>query len=413
MKCAFLIIDGLGDLPVAALGGKTPLEAAHTPNLDSLASSGRYGLVDPIASGKMANTHSGVGMLLGLLPEHSSPLRRGTVEAAGLGLALKEGDVALRANFATMEETPGGLLIRDRRAGRIDRQTRELARLFENTDLDDNVTAHLFSTDQHRAVLVLSGPDLHDSISDTDPGDVPMPALVAECRPQDPVAQKTASTINRFISIAHLRLRDHPVNRGRLKRGALPANGIITRGAGSVSGFKSIITEMGLSAAVVSGCNTVLGLGLLLGFDVVSDPRFTASVDTDLEAKVDAVIRALDKHDIVYLHIKAPDLCAHDRQPGAKRNFLERLDAALGPLLVHDAIIAVTADHTTDSNTGFHTADPVPALLFDPGERQSNPTATFGERSCVQGNMDRQLSEEFLLKVIGALGFRPPGSRPI
>ena len=166
-----MILDGLGDLPTAQLGGKTPLEAADTPVLNRLASAGRYGLVDPIGPGIVPNTHSGCGVLFGVLPEDVANLKRGPVEASGAGRPLQPGEIALRTNFATLEATDAGLRIADRRAGRIDADTEALASELRKVDLGDGITAELHPTDQHRCVLIVSGPGLSPAISDTDPGD--------------------------------------------------------------------------------------------------------------------------------------------------------------------------------------------------------------------------------------------------
>ncbi len=414
-KCALLIIDGLGDLPVPELDGRTPLEAAHTPILDRLAAQGHYGLVDPIIPGKIPNTHSGAGMLLGLLVEQADRLKRGPVEASGAGRALKAGEVAVRANFATLEARDGVLLVTDRRAGRITADTDELAALLADVDLGDGVRGNLVATDQHRGVLVLSGPGLDASISDTDPGDGVLPVALKPCRPLQPDAELTASKINLFLEEAHRRLVDHPINVARRRNGKLPASGLITRGGGARLSLDNVLHGYGMSAAVVSGCNTVLGLGRIFAFDTVSDPCFTATLDTDLNAKMAAVKSALQDHDMVYLHVKAPDICSHDHNPLAKRDFLQWLDEALKPLLETGAIIAIAADHTTDSNSGFHTADPVPALISRPLPGQTPaPDNTvpvnftpvnFGEAACRQGNMPRQLSTEFLLKLIHTMGY--------
>ena len=409
-KCALLIIDGLGDLPVPELDGKTPLEAAHTPVLDRLAERGVYGLVDPIIPGEIPNTHSGAGMLLGLLPEQAGRLKRGPVEASGAGRVLLAGEIAIRANFATFKTGDDNLLVTDRRAGRITAGTDELAALLSDVDLGNRVHASLIATDQHRGVLVLSGPGLDASISDTDPGDGTLPTALKHCRPLRPEAEMTARKINRFIAEAHRRLVDHPINIDRIRDGKPPANGLITRGAGAKFSLDNILHDYGINASVVSACNTVLGLGRIFGFDTVSDPRFTAAMDTDLNAKVAAVQTALRDHDMVYLHVKAPDICSHDRNPLAKRDFLQWLDQALAPLLESEAIIAIAADHTTDSNSGFHTADPVPALISQPLSGQTSTPVKFApvnfcETACRQGNMPRQLSNEFLLRLIHAMGY--------
>jgi 2,3-bisphosphoglycerate-independent phosphoglycerate mutase len=398
-KAILFIIDGLGDLPVPSLQGRTPLEAAVTPVLDRMAGSGSYGLVDPTAPGETPHTHSGSGTLMGLSPEQTGRLSRGPVEAAGAGQVLAAGEVAVRANFATVEQRDDKWLVTDRRAGRITAETPELAAVVSGMDLGDDITADLSPTNQHRGVLVLRGPGLDASVNDTDPGDITLPTAVQTCRALAPAATLTAQKINGFLERARGLLKDHPLNTARIRAGLPPANGIITRGAGLQFKLNSVLHTNGVSAAVISGCNTVLGLGRMLGYQTVTDPRFTATLDTDLVAKVTAAVAALAEHGVVFVHVKAPDICSHDRHPEAKRDFLQRLDAAMAQLLTVGAIIALAADHTTDSNTGSHTADPVPALIFEPGARDGVPVK-FGESSCRQGNMARQTSYDFLLQVL-------------
>jgi len=405
-KAVILIVDGLGDLPVDALGGRTPLEAAHTPVLDSLAAGGCYGLVDPILPGEIPNTDSGVGLLLGLSPDQAGTLHRGPVEASGAGRRLQSGEIAVRANFATVEERPAGLWVTDRRAGRITTQVNELAEAIDGIDLGDGIRADFRPTDQHRGVLVLTGPGLDAAVSDTDPGDAGNPGPVLESQPLRPSAQLTADKINRFLREAHRRLEDHPVNQARQAAGRPPASGIITRGAGCWFRPANRLEEKGLRAAVVAGCNTVLGLARLFDFDTVADTAFTAALDTDLDGKVAAALAALQDHDIAYVHVKASDLCAHDRKPLAKRDFLERLDRSLAPLATAGVVVALSSDHTTDSNTGAHTADPVPSLIFDPPGRHpaSRSGLNFGEAACRQGSMPRLRSFEFLDRVLAKMG---------
>jgi len=404
-KCVVLIIDGLGDLPVSGLDDQTPLEAANTPVLNRLAASGLYGLVDPIGRGEVPNTHSGCGLLLGVLPGETSRIRRGPVEASGVGLALGPGDIAMRANFATLEDHAEGLLVADRRAGRITSGTDQLAAVLTDIDLGEGVTASLQSTDQHRGVLVLSGPGLDQAVSDTDPGDHGGTALVQTCVPKRAAAEKTAEKINLFIAEAHHRLNKHPVNEERVRNGKLPANGVLTRGAGGMFGLETVFQLTGLNVAVVAGCNTVIGLARILGFEVVTDSRFTAAFDTDLDAKMRAVVAALESNQFVYLHVKAPDLFAHDLDPVAKRDFLERLDKSLQILSGSGAIIALAADHTTDSNTGVHTADPVPSLIYDPMQAPGEEPipVNFGEAACRNGNMSRRRSHDFLLQLVSMI----------
>ncbi len=404
-KGVLLIIDGLGDLPIPELDGKTPLEAAYTPVLDQLAGSGQYGLVDPITPGETANTHSGTGMIMGLLSNQADRLSRGPVEAAGAGKVLEPGDVAIRANFASLEPLQDGFRVVDRRAGRITSGTDELAALLNDMDLGDNIRGSLLPTDQHRGALILTGPGLEASVSDTDPGNKSMPARLKKCEALTPGAELTASKINRFIAEAHQRLVDHPINIARVRDGHLPANGILTRGAGTMFELDNTLHKLGLDVAVITGCNTVRGLGRIFGFNAIVDSRFTATVNTDLHAKIATVVSSLHDHDLVFVHVKGSDICSHDRQPLAKRDFLQRLDESLQPLLETGVVIAVAADHTTNSNTGFHTADPVPALICKPKPGDARAPVKFGESQCRQGNMDRQLSGEFLSQVLQTMGY--------
>jgi len=409
-KCVLIIIDGMGDLPVPELAGKTPLEAAYTPVLDRLAGAGRCGQVNPIIPGEIPNTHSGTGMLMGLLPDQADRLSRGPVEIAGRDRALSPGEIAMRANFATVEHNGEVFMVTDRRAGRITSRTKELAALLTNVDLGDGVLGNLFPTDQHRGVLILTGPGLDGSVSNTDPGSSILPAALKKCIPLKPEAELTAAKVNGFIEEAHKRLVDHPINIARIRDGHLPANGILTRGAGAQFELDNVLLNLGMKVAVVAGCNTVLGLSRIFGFNTIVDPRFTATLNTDVRAKVAAAISALHHHDMVFIHFKAPDICSHDRQPLAKRDFLQRVDEALKPLLKAGAVLAVCADHTTDSNTGFHTADPVPALISLPNPGQLDESVSFGESHCMHGGMERQLSSEFLLKVLNSMGY-PPGKK--
>ena len=149
----------------------------------------------------------------------------------------------------------------------------------------------------------------------------------------------------------------------------------------------------------------MIGVARILGFDVITKPGFTADMDTDLHAKIAAAITALVDHDMVFVHIKAPDIFSHERQPMTKRDFLQRIDEAMEPLRGADLVIAVAADHTTNSNTSFHTADPVPALVCSSGPGLTSRHVNFGESACESGNMVRQLSHDFLLKVLRTMGY--------
>lgn len=403
-RCVFLILDGLGDRPIDAFDGLTPLEAAHTPRLDRFASEGLYGLVDPIGAGVIPNTHTGVGMMLGLYPEQASLLSRGPVEAFGAGRELHSGEVAFRANLATLERRQGRYYVTDRRAGRITADSRALARELDGIDLGDNVRASFVATDQHRGALVFSGPGLEAEVTDTDPGDGHTPDWLAPCEPLGPGSARTAEKINRFVGECFDRLSQHPLNLARIASGKLPATGVITRGAGVWHQLDHLLQDQGIASALVAGCNTVSGLGRMFGLETIQRNGFTADIDTDVAGKLRAAVEALQRFPLVYVHIKAPDLFSHDFKPDGKRRFLEQVDRALAVVEESDAMLALTADHTTDSNTGAHTEHPVPTLLHDPAaSRGGSDKVRFGETACRNGNMPRQSGHEFLQRVLWKL----------
>lgn len=403
-----IILDGLGDRPIPALGGATPLEAASTPNLDELAAGGRCGLVNPGIADRPVSTHSGAGMLLGIDPDDLRGLARGPVEAAGIGISMADGDVAMRCNFATLERRDGALWVSDRRAGRVASETHALAPLLQNIDLGDEIIASLYPATQHRAVLCLSGPRLSGAISDTDPGErAPLPAPVRASQPlnvDDRAALRTAEALNRFSARAFERLDEHPINDARRACGKAPASGIICREAGMAVAIPSLIGRIGLRTAMVAGECTMLGLATLLGHTIVNDPRFSALTDTDLGAKVEAVRAALLDHELVVLHIKGTDICAHDRDPEGKRRFLEKVDEAIAPLLSEDLVIAVTGDHGTDSNSGTHIYDPVPSLLFA-GGGEVDTRDSFGETQSTHGGLGQISGATFLAIMLNAMGY--------
>jgi len=412
-KGLMIILDGLGDRSCAELDGRTPLEAAFTPNLDQMTREGLLGMVDPLLPGVPVGTHTGTGVLMGLAPLDAGRLARGPVEAAGIGLDLHPGEVVLRCNFATLSDNGEGLAIQDRRAGRIREGTAELAEELRDLQLGDGITGDLYPATQHRAVLRLRGAGLSAGFTDTDPGSgrEGHGVQLAQARDgREQSAVRTADAVNRFVREAYRRLVSHPVNLRRDVEGLFPANGILTRSAGECARLRNLVTHLRLNAAVVAGEHTVAGLGNLFGFKTLSEPGFTALPQTDLDGKVAATLKALENHDLVFLHIKGPDIAAHDRDAEGKKACLERIDRVLDGLPLSDLVIGVTGDHSTDSNFGRHCGDPVPGLLVAPkGRRDAN--VTFGEASCMVGGLGRLSATSFLISMLDAMGamgnFRP------
>jgi len=392
-RALVVILDGLGDRPIAALGGKTPLEFARTPTLDRIAREGVTGLMDPLAPGVRVGTDVGHLALFGY-----NPMRvywgRGPIEAAGVGIALRAGDVAFRANFATLNEA--GVVV-DRRAGRIREGTEELA-------------AALRAATEHRAVLVLRGERLSPLVTDSDPGPLhegerprPIRARVAGSS----AAERTAAAATEFSIRAHHILKEHPVNRRRIERGLPPANYVLLRGAGIKRPMRSLAERFNIQGACIAGESTIVGIARMTGFDVVKKPTFTANLDTDVEGKAAAAKEALNNHHLVVVHYKGTDIASHDGLVDQKVAFIERVDRALAPLFEaakkDGFYIAITSDHSTPCQLREHSADPVPVALFGP-DVLTDDVECFGERWCMRGGLGRITANAFLLTVLDYIG---------
>ncbi len=403
-KGLIIVLDGLGDRPIAEFNGLTPLEKAQTPFFDQLASQGMSAMVSPLTPGIPVGTHIGMAVLMGLAPKDIAHLARGPVEAAGIDISAQQGDVILRCNFAHIEADQDRLKVLDRRAGRINQHTDTLAEALNSIKLPHGIKAHFQAATQHRAVLHLQGKNLSADISDTDCSRM-IPADVQPCRAltEDDAAVQTAEAINDFSHQAHQILFQHPVNKQRIKQGKPPANGILCRSPGQVNSVHNLLNYYKVKTAVISAEATVIGLGKLFGFTTINQPEFTALADTDLNAKVEQALQALQTHDLVYLHIKGTDICSHDHQPLLKCQFIEKIDHALSKIDISYKIIAVTADHSTDTTTGLHSGDPVPSICSSPYGRRDKVTC-YSEQNCMDGGLGRLSSNAFLLTILDQMG---------
>ncbi len=406
LKGLVVILDGLGDRPNPYLGGLTPLEYARTPTLDQLAKNGQSGLMDPLLPGLPVETHTGVGVLFGLPPREAVNLCRGPIEACGIGMDSRTGDLMLRCNLATVEKRGDQYHIVDRRAGRISQQVDALCAPLRNVEVGDGITASLRPATQHRCVLRLRGSALCARISDTDPGGKSADRRVLECRANtatDKDAVRTAQAVNRFTRLSCRILDDHSLNRQLVEKGELPANAIIARGAGMHRNWSRLPACLRLSVTVVAGERTITGLGKLLGFSTITDPAFTSLPDTDLDRKFELAMEALQTRDLVYIHIKGMDIAAHDRDPKAKAALISRFDTALARIDTGGLVVGVCADHSTDSRSGEHTGDPVPVIIHNPAGRRDR-VEKYNETDCIAGSLGRITAHGFLLSVLDAMG---------
>ena len=240
-KVILAVADGVGDRPCEILGGKTPLEYASTPNLDKLASVGTTGIMDVLGAGIPVGTDLGHMILFGYgLEDYPG---RGPIEAFGREIELQAGDVAFRSNFATVNDD---LCVVDRRAGRIRENTNQLAQALNGIEID-GIKVIFKEATEHRAVLILRGPGLSANITDTDPKIAGDDVSYKKCQSKDgkPDSIFTAEILNKFLLKANEILSDHPINKQRVSQGLLPANFILTRGAGIMPDLEKISDKIG------------------------------------------------------------------------------------------------------------------------------------------------------------------------
>jgi 2,3-bisphosphoglycerate-independent phosphoglycerate mutase len=406
LKAVLVIGDGMADRPIKELGWKTPLEVAKKPSLNRIAESGVCGILDPISPGVPPGSDTATLALLGYnaLKVYSG---RGALEALGSGVKVLPGDVAFRCNFATVNDN---MTVLDRRAGRIvNEDALPLADSLQKVKLKKNLGASFLfkSTIQHRTVLSIRGPKLSTAVSDSDPGRVGEKIMEMKPLNDSSEAKLTAKIVNELTPEFHKVLKDHPVNRERIKHGLPPANVVLCRGAGTIPDIEPLSQVFNISATCVAAAPLVKGVCRAAGMDVVSVKGATGTPQTDYLAKAKATVQALKRYDFALLHVKATDVASHDGRPKQKSEVIEKVDGMLCYLLDHidleSTYVAVTADHTTSCVTGNHEGDPVPIAITGPYVR-SDKVKEYDERSCAEGGLDRIKGADLMPILMNLLG---------
>jgi 2,3-bisphosphoglycerate-independent phosphoglycerate mutase len=396
------VLDGASDRPG---DGKTPLEAATTPNLDTLTRRGALGSMYTVGKGIAPESDAGVFSLLGYDPLRIH-LSRGVVEAIGAGVEFHDGDLALRAGFATAE---GDKLV-DRRAGRnlSTQEARQLAKTVNAEVTLKNGTRFQFeATVGHRAVAVFKANrhKFSSEISNFDPAyvrtgkiSIAQPGAkeydIPKCDPLDNSdgAVKSAALVNEFGFKARQVLDPHPVNQQRRAHGKKPANFVLMRDAGTtkptVQGFRE---KWGLKAAMIADLPAELGIGKLLGMEVREIPPGTSL--EDYRKRAELVLRLAGEYDFVYVHLKGPDEPGHDGLYDLKKQRIEEIDAGFFAHLrmaakLRRTVLCVTCDHSTPWRDKGHSDDPVPVLVAG-GSQNPDGSSRFTETNTDSGRLGK------------------------
>ena len=396
----------MGDLPIQALGNKTPLEAAQTPNMDSLAKNGKTGLMYSVRKGVAPESDVAVISLLGYDPfEYSTG--RGIIEAVGAGINVADGDLALRCNFATLGKD--GEII-DRRVKRT-LTTEEAAALSEAANHEVKLescssTFEFMNTLGHRAVLVLKskGKCLSGKITNSDPAytivngiGVATPnveMVLKKCEPLDDTeeAQSSAKLVNEFIEKTHELWENHEVNKKRAAEGKLKANVVLTRDAGSqLPKFFNINERYKVNFAALADMHAENGIAKLAGMHAALLPPPSGDVEEDCKIRVNRLLELLPHYDCFYIHLKGPDEPGHDGNCNLKTKIISEMDEHFfGKLLkqvsLKDHVFCITADHATPCVLKVHSDTPVPVLISG-GNISDDHISKFSEKECRKGSL--------------------------
>ncbi|TRO53968.1 2,3-bisphosphoglycerate-independent phosphoglycerate mutase [Candidatus Bathyarchaeota archaeon] len=406
LKLIYVTIDGMGDLPIAELGNKTPLEAANTPHLDFLAKNGKIGLMYTVKKGVAPESDVAVISLLGYDPFKYST-GRGVIEAVGAGLEMKNGDLALRCNFATLGK--------DREI--IDRRVKRTLTTKEALELSDAVnkkvtlescpaTFQFKSTLGHRAVLLFKGATrcLSGKISNSDPAysyvngigeatpDAEMVLKKSEPLEDTEEARNAANLVNEFIEKTHEVWENHPVNKKRAAEGKLKANCVLTRDAGSqLPQFFNISERYKVKFAALSDMQAESGIAHLAGMEANLLPPPSGDLEKDCSIRVKKLLDILPLYDGFYIHLKGPDEPGHDGNCHLKTQIIAAIDTYFfGPLLkeisLKNHMFCVTCDHATPCSQKVHTDTPVPVLISG-GKVADENVSKFCEKTCENGSL--------------------------
>lgn len=396
-KIILVICDGLGDRPVKALNNKTPLEAARTPNLDNLAKNGITGLMHTIDRGIAPGSDTSHLAIFGYDPKEYY-FGRGPLEALGLGFELKQGDIAFRGNFASVDSNKK---IIDRRAGRIE-NNEPFAKAIDGIKIG-NVTFSVISGVSHRAALVMRGKNLSSEISDADPHVDGVKPLEIKPLNKNKSVKFTIDALNKFLEKGFQILSKLPENQQRAKEGKLPANYLLVRGAGSLKKMPSFFEKYKLKAACIAGGSMYKGVARSLGMDIIDVVGATGKPDTNLDGKFKTALELSSSYDFVFVHVKGTDVFSHDGDYRGKMQFIEKIDRAISFLNNSGALIIVTGDHSTSCELKQHTADPLPILISGSGIRIDD-VRSFSERSSALGALGHIRGLDLMPELMNLIG---------
>ena len=402
MKYLVLLLDGMADYPVPELSGKTPMEVAHKPNIDLLSSKSEVGLCKTVADGLSPGSDVANLSVLGYDPMVCYT-GRSPLEAASIGVNLKETDVSMRCNLVTLsdEEDYADKTMVDYCADDISTEEAEKIIEFIEAELGNDIYKFYSGVSYRHCLVIQNGTTELGKM--TPPHDI-SGRVVGEYLSKADAAKPLLELMKKSYEL----LKDHPVNLERIKRGKRPANSIWLWGEGKKPELQDFKEKNGISGGIVSAVDLLRGIGKCANMSVPIVTGATGYIDSDFTAKKNAAISLFEQGcDLVYIHMEAPDECGHRGEVQNKIKSIEIIDEqVVGPMMDYlkgtPHRILVMPDHPTPLTIKTHVSDPVPYLIYNSEAEVSGP-ATINEKTAAETGVKIDFGPSVMDKLIGKL----------
>jgi len=395
MKYVVVIGDGMADIPLKELNGETPLQRAEIPNMDIITSKGVSGMLKTVPNQMLPGSDIANLSIMGYNPlEYYTG--RGPLEAASVGAQMDKGEVAFRCNFITEDS---GILT-DFNAGHI--STIEASELIETLNQKFYSHGKFYLGTSYRHIFLLK--DKQSALLESTPPHDVVGELFEE-NLLKPVLNKNAVLLNKIMIESRKILKNHPINERRIAEGKKPANMIWLWGQGVKPSIPTFKDKYGLKGATITGVDLVKGLGIYMGLTNIHVPGATGYYDTDYCGKAKNALEALEAHDLIFIHVEAPDEAGHAGDIKEKILAIERIDyRILGKLLdelpgFDDYSVAILPDHPTPITLKTHTSDPVPYSMCSTAD-SSDDILKYDEYSASKGSMGIKPGYKFIKNFI-------------
>ena len=381
MKYLVMLCDGMADEPNEALGNSTPMEKANKPCMDSLAAKAEVGIVKTVAEGLKPGSDVANLSVLGYEPAvyYSG---RSPLEAASIGIDLKDTDVTLRCNLVTLsdEEDYEKKTILDYCADDISSEEAKILIEYIQEKLG-NDKFRFYPGVSYRHCLVWSNGNPHPGVL-TPPPDI-TGKVITDYIPKGEAVDELYDLMKKSYDL----LKDHPVNQARIARGKRPANSIWLWGEGTKPLLDNFSEKFGIKGSMISAVDLLKGIAICAGMNSVDVDGATGYLDTNFDGKCKAAIEEFKNGaDLVYVHVEAPDECGHRGEIENKVKAIEMIDEhILGPVVeflkgYDDFAVLVCPDHPTPLSIRTHTSTPVPYLIYDSKNEINSGVKVFCEK---------------------------------